>query len=363
VTVVEFRPRHFASRLARLGLTPDLAAPAVLHRDDHLVRVDLSHPALVPQSPPPSEQSERFAELWRTIHRPGLTDAALNAAVRRLVYGFAADHPRVLQLDQDTQGDPPTVDDAEGWFVRQRNRIAGRKGTRPYSSEQTRNAYLFDRTYVLNLDRRPDKVAGFYARLYNDWPHQRPRRFAAVDGQHDRPPHWFTAGGGAWGCRQSHIAMLRQALTDGCDSVLIFEDDALFPSGYGGQFAAFVRNVPDDWDVLWLGNQQLDDVITVADGVVRSLKPHRTHAYGVRGRDIMRRLADYYERADNHIDHAAGRWLGSAVKTYAPKDAMVGQAGGPSDVSGGNEGNRFWGGGTEAAVRTFAGENRVRTYA
>src|SRR5690349_1383334 len=79
---------------------------------------------------------------------------------------------------------------------------------------------LFDRIVCINLDRRPDRWESFSQRLAPAGiPADRVMRFAAIDGTILPPPPWWKAGRGAWGCHQSHVRVLEDALQDRVQSL------------------------------------------------------------------------------------------------------------------------------------------------
>lgn len=211
------------------------------------------------------------------------------------------------------------------------------------------------RALCINLDRRPERWEAFK----RNCPIRGVHRFPAIDGRSVRPPAWWRQGGGAWGCMLSHIRILEQALTDGLDRgggvLLVLEDDALFPPDFPERAARFIRALPFDWEQAYLGGQhrglRVRQPQRVNDEVVRPFMVNRTQAYAVRGpfiRVLYQHLCDWPAHARSprhHVDHrmellhASGRH-----KVYAPTTWIVGQAGGPSDISGRVTQDRYWNG-------------------
>ncbi|TWU39483.1 hypothetical protein [Novipirellula artificiosorum] len=59
---------------------------------------------------------------------------------------------------------------------------------------------IVDRCFLINLDRREDRLREWMRQLPQPWPFPTPQRFAAIDGRRvPTPPQW-RAGNGAWGC-------------------------------------------------------------------------------------------------------------------------------------------------------------------
>jgi len=205
--------------------------------------------------------------------------------------------------------------------------------------------------YAINLDRRPDRWERFAANAAAvAWPLPEVRRLSASDGRAIAPPPpWWNAGHGAWGCRDSHVRILRDCLARGVETVVVFEDDALFPPGFAGRLRSFLAAVPDDWEMLFLGGQHQAPGRVVRPGVLRATNAQRTHAMIFR-REGMRKVLAWWEdfeawreRPKEHIDHRLG-WLQLAggVVAYAPAPWIVGQAANKSDIDGRRHGDRWW---------------------
>jgi len=215
---------------------------------------------------------------------------------------------------------------------------------------------FFDRVVCINLDRRPDRWARFRQQpALLDWPFAPVERFSAVDGDRVPPPSWWKAGAGAWGVHQSHVEILRRALQDGVQSILILEDDAVFGQPFAERVSRFLDSVPGDWDGLMLGGQHLKPPEPLGNGVVRVWNGNRTHAHALRGNYIKyayRHLCDYPDHAQQprfHVDHRLGMLHESdQCKVYAPDPWLVGQADGVSDIAGKRFGLRFWNGSAKA---------------
>lgn len=215
---------------------------------------------------------------------------------------------------------------------------------------------FFDRVVVVNLDRRPDRMDRLRRHLAEiDWPFRYPERFRGIDGRMVKPPRWWRVGGGAWGCHQSHVRIIEQALMDDLDSILILEDDAFFEPDIRERAQAFLSSVPDDWQQIYLGGQHLfqrrQPPIKVNDEVVRPFNVNRTHAFALhrRGmRPVYRWLTDYVEHSEHprhHVDHRLGALHGTGeIKVYAPDRWLAGQFESHSNIKGQVMPTRLWNG-------------------
>jgi len=200
---------------------------------------------------------------------------------------------------------------------------------------------MFDRTFVINLDRRPDRWAAFQQQFPADWLFAKPERMPAFDGQICVVPDWYHAGAGAWGCLRTHVAIWWQMVDEDLESVLVLEDDAVFCRDAVKTMRQTMELVPDDWDQVYFGGQHLDTnerppEVVYQDKLVRCRYTNRTHAYAIRqkfacealeaidkpnGRDARLQHVDYL-LGDMHDDHGV----------YAPWRFCIGQARGVGDV-------------------------------
>jgi hypothetical protein len=197
----------------------------------------------------------------------------------------------------------------------------------------------FDRVVVINLARRPERLARFW-QLLGQWPFKTPQRFEAVDGEAVGVPPGWDKGPGAWGCLVSHRSVLESAINDGVRSLLVLEDDAYPVANIASLSARFLESVPNDWDGLMFGAEFLLPPQIISPGVVRCVAANRSHAYAVRG-PLMQVLLHFWQNTTNdHCDIVISSLM-RQFKFYAPDPLLIGQDAGRSDVTGRNEWLRF----------------------
>lgn len=135
---------------------------------------------------------------------------------------------------------------------------------------------IFDQIYLINLDRRPDRLERFMNSFENsDMKNMNILRMNAVDGSEidiTRVPLSETAKGelkqiettgfrskhyqltrGAIGCYLSHVKVWKDIVEKGHKNGLIFEDDVTLPDNMYARMLNSMKGVPDDWDVLLFG--------------------------------------------------------------------------------------------------------------
>lgn len=212
---------------------------------------------------------------------------------------------------------------------------------------------MFDRVVVVSLARRPQRWKRFLDHQPRYWPFRPVELWQAVDGREEELPAWYGHDPtwrkklrGAWGCFQSHLAIWREALDRGQESVLVFEDDAVFCTDFPRRVGVFLDSVPDDWDQIYLGGQHIytdrDPPVRVNDDVVQGRCVNRTHAYAMR-RPMLERCVERFggewtgkHLRDWHIDwQLSYMHLDRKATAYCPTRWLVGQSEGPSDCDGG----------------------------
>ncbi|MGI9254002.1 MAG: glycosyltransferase family 25 protein, partial [Thermomicrobiales bacterium] len=123
-------------------------------------------------------------------------------------------------------------------------------------------------TFVINLDRTPDRLGSAMERIQTAG-YQDVRRVRAVDGQlPDELAHAWAALGnppflkdrqdfvnqlGHQGCFLSHVSVWQRIVDEDIPWATIFEDDVLFHSEWETLAQAFYRVTPPETSVVWLG--------------------------------------------------------------------------------------------------------------
>jgi len=207
---------------------------------------------------------------------------------------------------------------------------------------------MFTKSFVINLKFKTDRLATFQANYPSCLPPAEVWR--AVHGDSVRNPDWWTAGSGAWGCYRSHMQILEKCYNEGIESYIVFEDDAIFRPDFAEGLESFLAGLPNDWEMLYLGGQLLHEAQhppkKIAENVYFPRNVNRTHCFAVHRRGYER-LYKYlnsvpFHQAD-HIDHHLGRLHDTGtLKLYVPGKWLVGQDGGPSNISGKNNAATYW---------------------
>lgn len=212
-----------------------------------------------------------------------------------------------------------------------------------------------DAWFCCTLADRPEKWEAFKERCPIDG-------VIRVDGLDTRAgghPSWWRVGGAAWGCYQTHLAILKEALARNMECVGVFEDDAVFRQGFWPMLRRLLDETPDDWGQLYLGGQHLTQPKEstgypdlVSPRVHRVKNVNRCHAYLIR-QPFLSQMVEHLEDTTSwtrafrkgqrpHIDHWMGQLHDRVDCVYASRPWLVGQSEGRSTISAEDLGERWW---------------------
>lgn len=161
-------------------------------------------------------------------------------------------------------------------------------------------AEFFPHRVCINLDRRPERWERMQARFAAAGLGA-VERFPAVDGRGGAVPTSWPFSSGAYGCLQSHLAVVREARAQEQESILIMEDDVVFAEGFHDQFQERVRSLPADWDMLFFGCLHYEPPEPVAPGLGRLRISFSTFMYAVR-RTVYDAFIFLHERGRYPVD-------------------------------------------------------------
>ena len=215
---------------------------------------------------------------------------------------------------------------------------------------------FFDRVAIVSLKRTPERLREFNEHLAGiDWPLREIEPLSAVDGTKAPPPSWWREGGPAWGCLNSHLRIIADALRDDIQRLLILEDDVGFVPDVRAKLGTFLAHVPDDWDCLMIGGQQM------GDGFVRDVNEHvkwvsqceRTHCYALSRKGMESLYKWWSEPISGHCDWRLGDWQGQpGIRCYRPTHFLSYQRSNFSSIRYRQEPSRSWDGELKVATRT-----------
>lgn len=233
---------------------------------------------------------------------------------------------------------------------------------------------MFDATYVVNLDRRPDRMERFTRDLNaSGWPFGFPERILAIDGKLIPKPSGYDMQPGSWGHVRTFLRLLEDAMNTGLESIFIFEDDCVFTPDFGEKIMPFLDAVPSDWDMIYLGGvyraaqtfkpEKINDLVYQIAGCTGTWAvAFSRHAMEA----VYKEVCDYIVQEVWHFDSLTCRCQAKEhLKVYVPNPWLCGHAEGQSDICPRNYAKvNYWNFSPEEPPVVFAATHllsRVRT--
>lgn len=130
--------------------------------------------------------------------------------------------------------------------------------------------------YVMNLESRPDRMIEFSK---NNIPFK-VQRFNAIK----TDPGWI-------GCTQSQLEIIKK---QNCYPFAIFEDDCLLLDSWN-KITKAMRQLPRDWDALWLGATLMSPIERYSRNLFRLKNALCAHAIIYNSRLITQYILNNYE--------------------------------------------------------------------
>lgn len=201
----------------------------------------------------------------------------------------------------------------------------------------------FDAIFVISVkDRNSKALTDLFSELEKKNLSKKAIFQPGVRGWEIGKARWYRAGCFSWGCLLSHLHVLQRAHVESLDTCLVLEDDVVWRDDAADRVEHFMRNVPSDWEQIYLGGRHKSPPTQVNDLVYRASKILATHAYAVNRagmKRIYRHVIDVYdylhsgmfEAVDTQMARGHAKRLWNA---YAPVTWIAGQGAGVSTITG-----------------------------
>lgn len=108
---------------------------------------------------------------------------------------------------------------------------------------------FFDKTYVINLDRRPDRYSQFLSEL-KKYDISGVNRYSAIDGSNYVSDYGLLPG--ELGILMTHHSIITECMVNNVNNVLLIEDDVYFTDEIAN-IEDYISKVPSDWDFIYFG--------------------------------------------------------------------------------------------------------------
>lgn len=154
---------------------------------------------------------------------------------------------------------------------------------------------FFDKVFVLNLERRPDRLEDFRKKaekigleyeVFKSVDGRSIDRFGLVEGKTLKlESNEFYSGindyfFGQLGCLLSHLNVLKYCRDNNINNVLILEDDVAFSDELDSRFEKFTLNFNKEWNMIYFSGSLVnksDDF----DSYSKLISCYTTHSYAV----------------------------------------------------------------------------------
>jgi len=213
----------------------------------------------------------------------------------------------------------------------------------------------FGTPIMLTLRRRSDRLAMAMREVHDSgWPFAEPRVVYGIDGHAPgfAPPNWIrseigqTISNGAWGCTLSYNNIICEFLESGDEWRMIVEDDVWLVDGFAEKVTAFLANVPDDADSIYVGGNPRYPIqyppVEINEFVCRPWRLTATHCFMIRRRfamDLMPHLlgspaeiCDMRMARLHSMPDASNKVHGGKYNIYFTREPLAGQVLGLSDI-------------------------------
>lgn len=193
----------------------------------------------------------------------------------------------------------------------------------------------FEAVFCINLVRRPDRRAEVEAEFAK---HGIKVEFVdGVDGKELGIGEFQASDNekgtaGDIGCVLSHLKVLEIAMARNLKNYFVFEDDVELAVNFNEQFAKYITQLPEGWDMVYLGGNHDRPVKMVTENIALISRTFTTHAIGV-SQNIYTVLQSVLVKLNDKVDLAVSS-LHDLFQCYCFQPHIAFQRKGFSDILG-----------------------------
>ena len=201
---------------------------------------------------------------------------------------------------------------------------------------------IFDKIFLINLDRREDRWIECKKSL--DSHGIEVERLSAVDGLelgeeqlNYQMLNYIPESNlrGQHGCIMSHFKGISLAKERNYKNVLMLEDDFELCDDFENEFKSYYPQVPNDWELLYLGaNHNFHQGLNlpmISKNVGKPIKSYTTHAYAAKD-SLYDSLLGVFNIKASPVDVSLCSLQAKMDTCYAIQPSIITQADGYSDI-------------------------------
>lgn len=196
---------------------------------------------------------------------------------------------------------------------------------------KTLNDY-FDAVFCVNLEKRSDRWETCKKEFQRH--NISATRYSAIDGKSLNsdvfPNISLFETPGQLGCLLSQYNVIKIAKMCGYSSVLILEDDVEFCDDFNEQLESKMRDVPEDWDMIFFGANHITRPAKITDNVYKMVRAYSAHCYAIKDTMydfLIQTISQFREPLD--VIYAN---LQPSINAYVINPHLVWQRPGYSDI-------------------------------
>lgn len=202
---------------------------------------------------------------------------------------------------------------------------------------------FFDKIFVINLERRPDRLLNFKKiadKLNIDF-----EVFNAYDGKKFQKELFYDNKrieiksneylNGCLGCLLSHLDILKKSKSNNYEKILILEDDVEFTEYFNEKFENFISTFDKNWDMLYFSSSLFDTTENFT--YFKKLKScYTTHSYGVHKNIIDKLIQNIESNLYGVPIDVTYSSLHPTINSYITIPFLTSQSNGFSDIQNNN---------------------------
>jgi len=196
----------------------------------------------------------------------------------------------------------------------------------------------FDKVFLINLDRRQDRLENFKKEV-EKFDLGNFERFPAYDGNSlDLTKYSHDIKPGVIGLRESNLSIIQEAKKNNYKKIAIIEDDCFFTEEVLN-IENYFSVLPDNWDLLYMGGNHnthsgYESPLQINDKIIKLHHTFTTHFVGI-NETMFDVIEDYIINSEEPIDVLYSN-IQKKYNVYSFTPAIAHQLEGFSDIENNN---------------------------